>query len=260
MPGGTASYPSSVLMNALPAKVAGVDRLAMVVPASDGRLSPYILAAADIAGVSEIYEIGGAQAIAALAYGTASVAPVNVIVGPGNIYVATAKRNVFGQVGIDMIAGPSEILVVADGRNNPGWIAADLLSQAEHDTNAQSILITDDAAFADAVCEAVEESHLETLPRENIAREKLDILRGGHRVVGDMEEALPIMECIAPEHLGLAVEAPEALANKIRNAGALYFLGGIRQRRSAIILLVPITYCRRTEALSFRRVLVLLIL
>ena len=222
VPGGTASYPSSVLMNALPAKVAGVDRLAMVVPASDGTLNPYILAAAHIAGVSEIYRIGGAQAIAALAYGTDSVTPVNVIVGPGNIYVATAKRYVFGQVGIDMIAGPSEIMVVADGQNKPAWIAADLLSQAEHDTNAQSILITDDAVLADAVCEAVED-HLETLPRKNIAR-KSWMSHGAVIVVSDMEEALPIIDYIAPEHLELAVGAPEALANKIQNAGAI-FLG-----------------------------------
>lgn len=222
VPGGTAAYPSSVLMNALPAQAAGVDRLAMVVPASGGALNPYILSAAHIAGVSEIYRIGGAQAVAALAYGTASVAPVNVIVGPGNIYVATAKRHVYGQVGIDMIAGPSEILVVADGHNKPAWIAADLLSQAEHDTNAQSILITDDAAFANAVCEAVE-SHLAILPREDIARKSWTSF-GAVIVVRDMNEALPIIDDIAPEHLELAVEAPEALAEKIHNAGAI-FLG-----------------------------------
>ncbi|MAI12101.1 MAG: histidinol dehydrogenase [Rhodospirillaceae bacterium TMED167] len=222
VPGGTAAYPSSVLMNALPAKAAGVDRLAMVVPASGGALNPYILGAAHIAGVSEIYRIGGAQAVAALAYGTASVAPVNVIVGPGNVYVATAKRHVYGQVGIDMIAGPSEILVVADGQNNPDWIAADLLSQAEHDTNAQSILITDDAAFADAVCTAVER-HLKALSRADIARKSWATF-GAVIVVGHMNEALAIIDDIAPEHLELAVEVPEALADKIHNAGAI-FLG-----------------------------------
>ncbi len=222
VPGGTASYPSSVLMNALPAKVAGVDRIAMVVPASDGTLNPYILAAAHIAGVSEIYRIGGAQAVAALAYGTESVTPVNVIVGPGNIYVATAKRHVYGQVGIDMIAGPSEILVLADGQNKPTWIAADLLSQAEHDTNAQCILITNDTVFADAVCKAVE-SHLETLPRANIARKSWSSF-GAVIVVREINEALPIIDFIAPEHLELAVEDPEALAAKIHNAGAI-FLG-----------------------------------
>ncbi len=222
VPGGTAAYPSSVLMNALPARAAGVDRLAMVVPASGGALNPYILAAADIAGVSEIYRIGGAQAVAALAYGTESVAPVNVIVGPGNIYVATAKRHVYGQVGIDMIAGPSEILVVADDQNKPAWIAADLLSQAEHDTNAQSILITDDAAFADAVCEAVE-NQLETLLRADIARKSWTSF-GAVIVVRNMNEVLPIIDDIAPEHLELAVEAPEVLAEKVHNAGAI-FLG-----------------------------------
>ncbi len=222
VPGGTAAYPSSVLMNALPAKAAGVDRLAMVVPATDGQLNPYILAAADIAGVSEIYRIGGAQAVAALAYGTESVAPVNVIVGPGNIYVATAKRHVYGQVGIDMIAGPSEILVVADGQNKPAWIAADLLSQAEHDTNSQSILITDDAAFAEDVCDAVE-VHLERLPRADIARESWSS-HGAVIVVNHMDEAISIIDDIAPEHLELSVEDPEALAKKINNAGAI-FLG-----------------------------------
>ena len=168
VPGGTAAYPSSVLMNALPAKVAGVERVTMVVPTPDGKLNPLVLAAARIAGVDEIYRIGGAQAVGALAYGTETIRPVDKIVGPGNAYVAAAKRHVFGTVGIDMIAGPSEILVVADGANDPAWIAADLLSQAEHDTSAQSILITDDAAFAEAVKAAVE-GHLKTLPRAEIA-------------------------------------------------------------------------------------------
>src|SRR5579871_3138954 len=170
VPGGTAAYPSSVLMNAVPAKVAGVARVVMVVPSPDGKLNPLVLAAADIAGVSEIYRIGGAQAVAALAYGTATIAPVDKIMGPGNAYVAAAKRRVFGAVGIDMIAGPSEILVVADRENNPDWIAADLLSQAEHDTAAQSILITDDRAFAAQVRGAVERQ-LVALPRSAIARE-----------------------------------------------------------------------------------------
>ena len=164
VPGGTAAYPSSVLMNALPAKVAGVERVAMVVPAPKGKLNPLVLAAAATAGIDEVYRIGGAQAVGALAYGTETIAPVDKIVGPGNAYVAAAKRRVFGAVGIDMIAGPSEILVLADGANDPAWIAADLLSQAEHDPAAQAILITDDKAFADRVVEAVE-SHLKTLPR-----------------------------------------------------------------------------------------------
>src|SRR5450432_389392 len=169
VPGGTAAYPSSVLMNAVPAKVAGVPRVVMVVPAPDGRLNPLVLAAAKLAGVDEIYRVGGAQAVAALAYGTATIAPVDKIVGPGNAYVAAAKRLVFGKVGIDMIAGPSEVLVIADSTGNAGWIAADLLAQAEHDVNAQSILITDDLALADAVERAVE-AQLATLPRADIAR------------------------------------------------------------------------------------------
>src|SRR3954463_1300759 len=168
VPGGTAAYPSSVLMNAVPAKVAGVPRVVMVVPAPDGKLSRLVLAAAKLAGVDEIYRVGGAQAVAALAYGTASIAPVAKIVGPGNAYVAAAKRLVFGRVGIDMIAGPSEVLIIADSQANPEWVAADLLAQAEHDTAAQSILITDDAAFADAVEKAVE-GQLKTLPRAGVA-------------------------------------------------------------------------------------------
>ena len=222
VPGGTASYPSSVLMNALPAKVAGVERLVMVVPTPDGKLNPLVLAAARIAGVDEIYRVGGAQAVAALAFGTATIAPVDKIVGPGNAYVAAAKRQVFGTVGIDMIAGPSEILVVADADNDPSWIAADLLSQAEHDTAAQSILITDDAAFADAVVAAVE-SHLATLSRAAIARESWD-RHGAVILVRDLDQAVALIDRIAPEHLELAVAEPDALAARVRHAGAI-FLG-----------------------------------
>lgn len=222
VPGGTAAYPSSVLMNALPAKVAGVERLVMVVPSPDGALNPLVLAAARTAGVDEIYRIGGAQAIGALAYGTETIHPVDKIVGPGNAYVAAAKRQVFGTVGIDMIAGPSEILVIADGENDPAWIAADLLSQAEHDTAAQSLLITNDAVFADAV-EAAVESHLKTLPREKIARESWNVY-GAVIVVDSLDDAVALSDRIAPEHLELAVADPDALAAKIRNAGAI-FLG-----------------------------------
>ena len=222
VPGGTASYPSSVLMNALPAKVAGVERLVMVVPTPDGKLNPLVLAAARIAGVDEIYRVGGAQAVAALAFGTATIAPVDKIVGPGNAYVAAAKRQVFGTVGIDMIAGPSEILVVADADNDPAWIAADLLSQAEHDTAAQSILITDDAAFADAVVAAVE-SDLATLSRAAIARESWD-RHGAVILVRDLDQAVALIDRIAPEHLELAVAEPDALAARVRHAGAI-FLG-----------------------------------
>ncbi|GHD14572.1 histidinol dehydrogenase [Tianweitania populi] len=222
VPGGTASYPSSVLMNAVPAVVAGVERLAMVVPAPDGVLNPLVLVAADIAGVSEIYRIGGAQAVAALAYGTETIAPVAKIVGPGNAYVAAAKRQVFGTVGIDMIAGPSEVLVVADAQNNPDWIAADLLAQAEHDASAQSILITDDAGFADAVAEAVERQ-LKLLPRGEIAsRSWADF--GALILVDSIDAAVPLINRIAAEHLELAVADPDALLPKIRNAGAI-FLG-----------------------------------
>jgi len=222
VPGGTAAYPSSVLMNALPAKVAGVERLVMVVPTPDGKLNPLVLAAAKLAGIDEIYRVGGAQAVAALAYGTATIRPVDKIVGPGNAYVAAAKRQVFGAVGIDMIAGPSEILVVADGSNDPAWIAADLLSQAEHDTAAQSILITDDAGFARRVAEAVD-SHLKTLPRAEIARTSWQA-HGALIVVPSLDDAVPLIDRIAPEHLELAVDDPEALAAKVRNAGAI-FLG-----------------------------------
>jgi histidinol dehydrogenase len=222
VPGGTASYPSSVLMNAIPAKVAGVGRLVMVVPTPDGARNPLVLAAAELAGISEIYRIGGAQAVAALAYGTATIAPVDKIVGPGNAYVAAAKRRVFGKVGIDLIAGPSEILVVADRGNDPAWIAADLLSQAEHDAASQSILITDDAGFADQVAQAVE-AHLARLPRAAIAG-KSWAEHGAIITVGNLADAAALIDRIAPEHLELAVEDAEALAASVRNAGAI-FLG-----------------------------------
>jgi histidinol dehydrogenase len=222
VPGGTASYPSSVLMNAIPAKVAGVERLVMVVPAPDGRLNPLVLAAAKLAGVDEIYRIGGAQAIAALAYGTETIRPVAKIVGPGNAYVAAAKRQVFGKVGIDMIAGPSEVLIIADADNNPDWLAADLLAQAEHDSAAQSILITPSAALAEATIAAVERQ-LGTLPRgETAAASWRDF--GAVILVDRLEDALPLADRIAPEHLELAVAAPEALLGRVRNAGAI-FLG-----------------------------------
>lgn len=220
VPGGTASYPSSVLMNAVPAKVAGVERIVMVVPTPDGRLNPLVLAAADLAGITEIYRVGGAQAIAALAYGTESIRPVAKIVGPGNAYVAAAKRQVFGQVGIDMIAGPSEVLVIADRFNDPSWIAADLLAQAEHDVAAQSILITDDAAFAHDVEQAVE-AQLKTLKREDIARASWDNF-GAVILVDELKSALPLANRIAPEHLELAVEDTAALLPGIRNAGAVF--------------------------------------
>jgi len=222
VPGGTAAYPSSVLMNIVPAKVAGVARVVMVVPAPHGRLNPLVLAAAKLAGADEIYRVGGAQAVAALAYGTESIRPVDKIVGPGNAYVAAAKRRVFGAVGIDMIAGPSEVLVVADRDNDPAWIAADLLAQAEHDEAAQSILVTDDAGFADDAAEAVERM-LARLPRQDIAgaswRAHGAIIR-----VRDLAEAPAIVDRVAPEHVELAVGDPDALAAKIRNAGAI-FLG-----------------------------------
>jgi histidinol dehydrogenase len=222
VPGGTAAYPSSVLMNAIPAKVAGVERLVMTVPAPGGVLSPLVLAAAELVGVEEIYRIGGAQAIAALAFGTATITPVDKIVGPGNAYVAAAKRRVFGQVGIDLIAGPSEILVVADRRNNPAWIAADLLSQAEHDNAAQAILVTDDAAFAAEVETAIER-HLVRLPRAQIARASWQ-LHGVIVLVDDWEEVAALIDRIAPEHLELALDDAEALAERVRHAGAI-FLG-----------------------------------
>ena len=210
VPGGTAAYPSSVLMNAIPAKVADVRRLVMTVPAPGGVLNPLVLAAARLLGIDEIYRIGGAQAIAGLAYGTATIAPVDKIVGPGNAYVAAAKRRVFGRVGIDMIAGPSEILVVADAGNDPKWIAADLLSQAEHDTAAQAILITDDEGFARAV-EAAIECHLTRLPRADIARASWQA-NGAIITVADWREAPALIDRIAPEHLELALDEADALA------------------------------------------------
>lgn len=220
VPGGLAAYPSSVLMNAVPAKVAGVARLVMVVPTPDGMLNPLVLAAAKTAGVDEIYRIGGAQGVAALAYGTETIAAVDKIVGPGNAYVAEAKRQVFGTVGIDMIAGPSEILVVADRFNDPSWIAADLLSQAEHDTNAQAILITDDTEFADAVVAAVD-GHLANLPRAKIAGQSWRDF-GGIIVVGHLDEAPALVDRIAPEHLEIATENAAELAERIHHAGAIF--------------------------------------
>jgi len=222
VPGGTAAYPSSVLMNALPARVAGVERVVMVVPAPDGVLNPLVLAAAEIAGVHEVYRVGGAQAIAALAFGTATLSPVDKIVGPGNAYVAAAKRQVFGTVGIDLVAGPSEVLVVADRANDPAWIAADLLAQAEHDAAAQAILIADDEAFADAVVRAVE-TQLQSLPRGAIARASWDA-HGAVILVDDLGATPALIDRIAPEHLELAVERPDELAAKVRHAGAI-FLG-----------------------------------
>jgi histidinol dehydrogenase len=222
VPGGTAAYPSSVLMNAVPAKVAGVPRVVMVVPAPDGKLSPLVLAAAKLGGVDEIYRIGGAQAVAALAYGTATITPVAKIVGPGNAYVAAAKRLVFGRVGIDMIAGPSEVLIIADRNANPDWIAADLLAQAEHDAAAQAILITDDVALADAVERAVE-GQLKTLPRGSVAGASWRDF-GAIILVGRLDDAVALTDAIAPEHLEIETHDPEPLAAKIRNAGAI-FLG-----------------------------------
>ena len=222
VPGGTASYPSSVLMNALAAKAAGVPRIVMVVPTPKGEVAPLVLAAAELCGIDEVYRVGGAQAIAALAYGTKTIRPVDIIVGPGNAYVASAKREVFGQVGIDMIAGPSEVLVVADEKNDPDWIAADLLAQAEHDALAQSILITTDRAFGTAVSEAVERQ-LQTLPRADIARSAWEAF-GAIIIVPSLEEALPLVDRIAPEHLELAFDEADSFAANVRNAGAI-FLG-----------------------------------
>ena len=220
VPGGTAAYPSSVLMNAVPAKVAGCERLVMVVPAPDGKLEPLVLAAAKIAGVDEVYRVGGAQAVAALAYGTQSIAPVAKIVGPGNAYVAAAKRLVFGQVGIDMIAGPSEVLILADKTGNADWIAADLLAQAEHDASAQSILITDDAVLADEVERAVA-SQLKTLTRAEVASASWRDF-GAIILVPKLDDAIALVDRLAPEHLEIAAENAEALVSKIRNAGAIF--------------------------------------
>jgi histidinol dehydrogenase len=222
VPGGTASYPSSVLMNAVPARVAGVRRVVMVTPASGGAINPLTLVAAKLAGVSEIYRIGGAQAIAALAYGTQTISPVDKIVGPGNAYVAAAKREVFGRVGIDSIAGPSEILVVADAANDPAWIAADLLSQAEHDASSQSILITDDAAFGDTVAGEVERQ-LALLPRRDIAARAWND-HGAVIVVPSLDSAAELVDRIAPEHLEIATADPEAFFARVHHAGAA-FLG-----------------------------------
>lgn len=220
VPGGTASYPSSVLMNAIPAAVAGVDRVVMVVPTPDDVLNPLVLAAAKLAGVTEIYRIGGAQAVAALAYGTETISPVDKIVGPGNAFVAEAKRQVFGKVGIDTIAGPSEILVVADDQNDPRWIAADLLSQAEHDTAAQSILITDNEAYARQVMAAVED-HLANLDRKDIALASWTDF-GAVIVLENLRDAVPLVNRLAPEHLELAIEDADDFKSKIRNAGAIF--------------------------------------
>ncbi|SLN52204.1 Histidinol dehydrogenase [Pseudoruegeria aquimaris] len=220
VPGGLASYPSSVLMNAIPAKVAGVERLAIVVPTPDGVTNPLVLLAAQIAGVDEIYRIGGAQAVAALAYGTETIAPVDKITGPGNAFVAAAKRRVFGKVGIDMIAGPSEILVIADKDNDPDWIAVDLLSQAEHDESAQSIFITDDADFGKAVAAAVEK-RLETLERRAIAGASWRDF-GAVITVPDLDVAAQLSDRIAPEHLELCVADAESYADKITHAGAIF--------------------------------------
>ncbi len=222
VPGGIANYPSSVLMNAIPAKVAGTERVVMVVPTPDDVINPLVLAAARLAGVTEIYRIGGAQAVAALAYGTETIAPVDKIVGPGNAYVAAAKRQVFGKVGIDSIAGPSEILVVADGDNDPRWIAADLLSQAEHDPSSQSVLITDDADFADKVAEAAA-AFIEESPRGDVTAAAWEE-NSAIVTVPSLDDAPALVNRLAPEHLELAVADPEALLPKIRHAGAI-FLG-----------------------------------
>jgi histidinol dehydrogenase len=222
VPGGRASYPSSVLMNAIPAKIAGVKRVVMVVPMPGGEINPAVLAAAEIAGVTEIYSIGGAQAVAALAFGTETIAPVDKIVGPGNAYVAEAKRQVYGTVGIDSIAGPSEILVVADGKNNPDWIAWDLLSQAEHDPSAQSILITDSEDFAHQVIVAIEQV-LEKLPTKEVARASWE-KHGAVIVVSDLADSIPLVNQLAPEHLELCIDEPKIMAQKITCAGSM-FLG-----------------------------------
>ncbi len=222
VPGGTASYPSSVLMNAVPARVAGVPRVVMVVPTPGGTVNPLVLAAARIAGVDEIYRVGGAQAVASLAYGTETIAPVTKIVGPGNAYVAAAKRRVFGRVGIDMIAGPSEVLILADSDANPEWIAADLLAQAEHDTAAQSILITDSESLADAVAAAVE-GQLATLPRQEIARKSWEDF-GAIILTPSLDDAIPLVDRLAPEHLEIAARDAAQLSARVRNAGAI-FLG-----------------------------------
>ncbi|KQN25481.1 histidinol dehydrogenase [Sphingomonas sp. Leaf33] len=224
VPGGRAAYPSSVLMNALPAKAAGVERLVMVTPTPKGQVNPLVLAAAHLAGVDEVWRVGGAQAIAALAYGTGRIKPVDVVTGPGNAWVAEAKRQLYGVVGIDMVAGPSEIVVVADGANDPEWIAADLLSQSEHDPTSQSILFTDDALFADSVADAVDRQ-IGELSTRDVARQAWDA-NGAIVVVGTLDEALPLVDRLAPEHLELACEpdVAESLFERVRHAGSA-FLG-----------------------------------
>jgi histidinol dehydrogenase len=222
IPGGRAAYPSSVLMNAIPAKVAGVERLVMVTPTPRGEVNPLVLAAAHIAGVDEIWRIGGAQAIAALAYGTGRIAAVDVITGPGNAWVAEAKRQLYGVVGIDMVAGPSEIVVVADGKNDPEWIAADLLSQAEHDPTSQSILFTDDARFAKAVADAVD-LQIGQLATAQVTRASWDA-NGAIIITSDLMEAMPLVDRLAPEHLELACDDPQPLFDRVRHAGSV-FLG-----------------------------------
>jgi histidinol dehydrogenase len=220
VPGGTAAYPSSVLMNAIPARVAGVPRVAMIVPAPDGKLNPLVLAAAKLAGVDEIYRVGGAQGVAALAYGTQTIAPVAKIVGPGNAYVAAAKRMVFGKVGIDMIAGPSEVLILADAEGNPDWIAADLLAQAEHDSAAQAVLMTNETSLASDVARAVEHQ-LASLPRGSVAGAAWRDF-GAVILVRDLEESVALVDAIAPEHLQILVRDPDPLARRVRNAGAIF--------------------------------------
>ncbi|WP_353203875.1 histidinol dehydrogenase [Sphingomonas sp.] len=220
IPGGRAAYPSSVLMNAIPAKVAGVERVVMVTPTPDGEINPLVLAAAHIAGVDELWRIGGAQAIAALAYGTERIAPVDVITGPGNAWVAEAKRQLYGVVGIDMVAGPSEIVVLADGQNRADWIAADLLSQSEHDPTSQSILLTDDAAFADAVAAQVD-AQIDTLATAKVARAAWDA-NGAIIVTASLAEAIPLIDRLAAEHLELACDDPQALFDQIRHAGSVF--------------------------------------
>jgi len=222
VPGGRAAYPSSLLMNAIPARVAGVERIAMVTPTPGGRVNPLVLAAAHLCGITEIWRVGGAQGVAALAYGAGPIRPVDVVTGPGNAWVAEAKRRLYGTVGIDMVAGPSEIVVIADGRNDPDWIAADLLSQAEHDTTTQSILLTDDAAFADAVCAAVERQ-LATLATEGTARAAWDA-NGAVILVDRLADAVPLSDRLAPEHLQIATDDPDALFERVRHAGSV-FLG-----------------------------------
>ncbi|MDR6787118.1 histidinol dehydrogenase [Sphingomonas sp. BE138] len=222
VPGGRAAYPSTLLMNAIPARVAGVERLVVVTPTPDGEVNPLVLAAAHLVGADEVWRVGGAQAVAALAYGTERIARVDVVTGPGNAWVAEAKRQVYGVVGIDMVAGPSEIVVVADGANDPEWIAADLLSQAEHDTTTQSILFTDDAAFGERVAEAVERQ-LQALPTQAVARVAWED-NGAIVVVPALEDAMPLVDRLAPEHVELACDDPQALFDRLRHAGSA-FLG-----------------------------------